>query len=283
MAYKTCPFLPTQSSGLDDLSCSQCISLLQRIAHAGRTVICSIHTPSAKIFEMFDHVYVLAAGQCVYQGQGANMVNYLHTTGLNCPLTYNPVDFSKCIYDWKLILFDDFTNKDSSLAVIEVASGEYGHEYVDKMISLVDNGRCLQWTPEDSIEPFNNRRNERYIEQAAIEEFEEDIDPKLLKPKSSNWHQFCILFKRRTKQMWRDSVRIDVQQRHLCTFNAIFIRVVNSNCNLPPIAELYETSYLYDRISRRGSGRHLPGHWKRCIQSTIQFWLLFYCNNSVHV
>lgn len=80
---------------MDDLSCSQCISLLQRIAHTGRTVICSIHTPSAKIFEMFDHVYILAAGQCVYQGQGTNIVNYLQTAGLNCPLTYNPADFSE--------------------------------------------------------------------------------------------------------------------------------------------------------------------------------------------
>lgn len=85
----------TLCSGLDDLSCSQCIALLQRIAHAGRTVICSIHTPSAKIFETFDHVYVLASGQCVYQGQGTNIVSYLHTIGLNCPLTYNPADFSK--------------------------------------------------------------------------------------------------------------------------------------------------------------------------------------------
>lgn len=88
-------YLYNLCSGLDDLSCSQCIALLQRIAHAGRTVICSIHTPSAKIFETFDHVYVLASGQCVYQGQGTNIVSYLHTIGLNCPLTYNPADFSK--------------------------------------------------------------------------------------------------------------------------------------------------------------------------------------------
>lgn len=53
-------------SGLDDLSSSQCVSLLQRIAHGGRTVICSIHTPSAKIFGMFDHVYVLAGKNRVF-------------------------------------------------------------------------------------------------------------------------------------------------------------------------------------------------------------------------
>lgn len=76
------------------------------------------------------------------------------------------------------------------------------------MISIVDNGRCLQWVPDGSIEPVNNMRNERYIENLPLEEFEEEIDPKLLKPKSSNWHQFRILLKRRTTQMWRDSVSI---------------------------------------------------------------------------
>lgn len=83
-------------SGLDDLSSSQCVALLRRIAHGGRTVICSVHTPSAKIFEMFDHVYVLAEGQCVYQGKGENIVPYTQSMGLSCPLTYNPVDFSEC-------------------------------------------------------------------------------------------------------------------------------------------------------------------------------------------
>lgn len=81
-------------SGLDDLSCSQCVALLRRIARGGRTVICSIHTPSAKIFEMFDHVYTLAYGQCAYQGPGSNLISYMQSIGLSCPLTYNPADFS---------------------------------------------------------------------------------------------------------------------------------------------------------------------------------------------
>lgn len=82
---------------MDDLSCSQCISLLQRLAYGGRTIICSIHTPSAKIFAMFDHIYILADGQCAYEGEGKSLVDYMHSMGLSCPLTYNPADFSKCL------------------------------------------------------------------------------------------------------------------------------------------------------------------------------------------
>lgn len=82
-------------SGLDDLSSSQCVSLLKDLAYGGRTIICSIHTPSAKLFAMFDHIYIVADGQCMFAGVGQDMVPYLSTVGLNCPKHYNPADFSK--------------------------------------------------------------------------------------------------------------------------------------------------------------------------------------------
>lgn len=44
---------------------------------------------------MFDHVYVMAEGQCVYQGSSTHIVPYIQEFGLSCPLTYNPADFSK--------------------------------------------------------------------------------------------------------------------------------------------------------------------------------------------
>lgn len=87
-------FLDEPTTGLDDLSGSQCVELLRRLAHGGRTVICSIHTPSAKMFEMFDHIYVVSNGQCVYQGEGQNIVPYMEAIGVRCPKTYNPADFS---------------------------------------------------------------------------------------------------------------------------------------------------------------------------------------------
>lgn len=106
--------------GLDDFSCSQCVQLLQGISKGGRTVIASIHAPSAKIFAIFEHVYVLAGkllpflfinkfigykyiahilqligGNCVYRGAGNNIIKYAQKIGLECPISHNPADFSK--------------------------------------------------------------------------------------------------------------------------------------------------------------------------------------------
>ena len=91
------PFFVFSISGLDDVASAQCISLLKTIAKGGRTVICSIHTPSARIFSSFDHVYIMADGQCAYAGLGEDVVTFLSTLSLNCPTHYNPADFGELI------------------------------------------------------------------------------------------------------------------------------------------------------------------------------------------
>ncbi|XP_044005964.1 ATP-binding cassette sub-family G member 4-like [Aphidius gifuensis] len=108
-------FLDEPTTGLDELSSVQCINLLRQVAEGGRTVICSIHTPSANIFSKFHHVYVVANGQCAYRGPVNNLVPFLNDVGIECPKHYNPADF-----------------------VVDIASGEYGTKFIDSMISEVN-------------------------------------------------------------------------------------------------------------------------------------------------
>ena len=73
------------------------MKLLKKLAEGGRTVICSLHTPSASTFAIFDNVYVMADGYCTYQGYGPDVVTYFANINMFCPVHYNPADFSNLI------------------------------------------------------------------------------------------------------------------------------------------------------------------------------------------
>lgn len=88
-------FLDEPTSGLDEVTAAQCIRLLRSLAQRGHTVVCTIHQPSATIFNYFDNVYVLAKGKCVYQGSPRALVSYLSHADKECPKHYSPADYSR--------------------------------------------------------------------------------------------------------------------------------------------------------------------------------------------
>ncbi|XP_055678052.1 ATP-binding cassette sub-family G member 1-like [Lutzomyia longipalpis] len=81
------------TSGLDSVSTVQVVTHLRDLAHSGRTVICVIHQPSSFVLELFDDIYVLSDGQCIYRGPIDSIVGKFQEAGYLCPQYYNRADF----------------------------------------------------------------------------------------------------------------------------------------------------------------------------------------------
>ncbi|KAH7951153.1 hypothetical protein HPB52_005332 [Rhipicephalus sanguineus] len=54
-------FLDEPTSGLDSCSALRCVRVLKTLADNGRTVLCSLHNPSASVFSQFDRTVVFMA------------------------------------------------------------------------------------------------------------------------------------------------------------------------------------------------------------------------------
>ncbi|XP_061392278.1 ATP-binding cassette sub-family G member 4-like [Musca vetustissima] len=150
----TVMFLDEPTTGLDSSSCTKVLELCKMLAQQGRTIICTIHQPTAKLFQIFDQVYVLAAGNCVYQGSTEKLVPFLQAVDLPCPMYHNPADY-----------------------IIELACGEYGQDKVDTLKSASENGNCLTWFdhPEKILKstelmrkyPVAKKTNKRSLEDTS--------------------------------------------------------------------------------------------------------------------
>ena len=89
-------FLDEPTSGLDSQSAWAIMSFLRSLADKGLSILCTIHQPSAELFQVFDRLLLLkVGGKTVYFGDlGQNsttLIEYLERNGARkCGPEENP-------------------------------------------------------------------------------------------------------------------------------------------------------------------------------------------------
>ncbi|XP_068632407.1 ATP-binding cassette sub-family G member 1-like [Battus philenor] len=160
-------FLDEPTTGLDSLTSKQCLELLKGLARDGRTIVCTIHQPSASLYMLFDRVYVLAEGMCIYDGSSADTVPYLASVGLQCSKYHNPADY-----------------------ILEIANAEYGN--FNELLAAKCSKREEEETPPPPANDTDTEQRFSCGKMSTIIHRPHEI------------YKFNVLFKRCLVQQYRD-------------------------------------------------------------------------------
>ncbi|XP_075974022.1 ATP-binding cassette subfamily G member 4-like [Anticarsia gemmatalis] len=178
-------FLDEPTSGMDSSISKQIVYLLHLLARQGRTVVVTMHQPSATLLQMVDRLYAVVGGRCAYVGSVPQLLPYLEQMGLMCPPYHNPVDF-----------------------LIEICV-----ENADKLVQKSDNGRNMAWVTNvynetDSILGENFKLGDDVCLTTLPPPKEDPTNKILLALKStystSLWKQFTTLTRRSLLSIWRE-------------------------------------------------------------------------------
>lgn len=205
--------LDEPTTGLDSSIANQCVSLLKKLADEGRTIVCTIHQPSGLAIEMFDALYAIAGGKCIYSGGTRNLIPFLAQLDLKCPEIYNPVDY-----------------------LMEIATDDYGKQN-HRLTEKINNGKnrdfikakqaandisenLLDETCQSSKISYTKEKSNEQFENICTKDPNPDTKLSCYKPKnSSDTHKVCkpdkfyatpfylqtlILLERTFLILWRD-------------------------------------------------------------------------------
>ncbi|CAN4111933.1 unnamed protein product [Withania somnifera] len=169
-------FLDEPTSGLDSAASYYVMSGISR-QREGRTIIASIHQPSAEVFNLFHSLCLLSSGRTVYFGPACAAIEFFARNGFPCPHLQNPSDhFLKTINKD----FDEDIEKGS-------AGGKPKEEVIDHLI-------------------YSYKSSERYHEvQNQVAEICQQGGEMLEKRSHANFTtQSLVLTRRSSLNMFRD-------------------------------------------------------------------------------
>mmetsp|Transcript_34042 Transcript_34042/g.89367 ORF Transcript_34042/g.89367 Transcript_34042/m.89367 type:complete len:691 (-) Transcript_34042:156-2228(-) len=160
-------FMDEPTSGLDAYTAVHVMRTVKALTSSGRSVICSIHQPRDKIYQLFDKLLLLAKGEAVYCGPSKTALHFFAEAGHPCPEHEN-------LADWMLdtTTIDPRTPKllEETTAVVRNMRETYeGSEYRKMALTWADD--CSAATaPANGAVSQQTRRgwNLLWVEEFAI-------------------------------------------------------------------------------------------------------------------
>ncbi|KAK5733163.1 Multidrug resistance protein [Elasticomyces elasticus] len=195
-------FLDEPTSGLDSQTSWAICDLMEKLKNSGQAILCTIHQPSAMLFQRFDRLLFLAkGGRTVYFGEvGENskvLSRYFERNGAHkCPPNANPAE-------WMLEVIGAAPGSHTDIDWHETWRGS--QEYQDTHAEL-EKMKTIR--PQEAPPDTNTNDKESYREFAAP------------LPK-----QIVEVTNRVFQQYWRTPSYI-YSKLALCTFSSLFIGFV---------------------------------------------------------
>lgn len=97
--------LDEPTSGLDSVTSAKIVHLLRKLSRVGRTIIYTIHQPTAEVLSYFDDIMLMTQGRVAFHGTMAASIGYFESIGFPCPEKYTPTDH------YMVLLQDNVTSK----------------------------------------------------------------------------------------------------------------------------------------------------------------------------
>jgi ABC-type multidrug transport system ATPase subunit len=136
-------FLDEPTSGLDSFRATSIVRLLQNLAHKkGKTILATIHQPNSEAFSLFDRLYLMMDGYCVYQGDARDSVAFFAKHGHQLREKYNPADF------FMKLLTINYPKEENDVRKIE----EFTTAYKELVPALNDEAKKFPDLPKFEIE-----------------------------------------------------------------------------------------------------------------------------------
>ncbi|KAF2178290.1 putative multidrug resistance ABC transporter [Zopfia rhizophila CBS 207.26] len=197
-------FLDEPTSGLDSQTSWAILDLLDKLKKNGQAILCTIHQPSAMLFQRFDRLLFLrAGGQTVYYGDvgenSSTMINYfVRNGGPPCPPAANPAE-------WMLEVIGAAPGSHTDIDWFQVWRNSPEYQEVQRHLADLKYERSQQVNLQRTVSAQKREDKASYREFAA-----------------PFWEQLREVTLRVFQQYWRTPSYI-YSKTALCIMSALFI------------------------------------------------------------